>query len=168
MKILIVDDIKENLKLLCVFLEPYGHCDMASDGQMAVALFESGFADSAPYDLVLLEIAMLGTDGQEALKRMRQIEKENAVPSEEQTPIIMVTAVDASVEVAVVFEHGCTDLINKPISRGKLLAKLSEHGLIPSLWWKGNRQTNKEPTPNGVQTELLEERYRGQRTKRRI
>ncbi|MBF0437284.1 MAG: response regulator [Magnetococcales bacterium] len=139
MKILIVDDVLENRILLNSFLKSYGYCDLVDNGTSAVVMFVSGFEEEEPYDLILLDIAMPGMDGQEILRRMREIERENGVTSEEQTPIIMVTAVDATTEVAEAFQGGCTGYLNKPISRAKLLVKLSELGLISSDWWKENR-----------------------------
>ena len=137
MNILIVDDLLHNCKLLSNILKPYGHCDTADSGQQAVDLFESALEEGTPYDLVLLDIMMPEMDGQEVLKHMRRIEKEYGIEPREETIIIMVTAVDAKTEVEEAFERGgCTDYLNKPVSSGKLLVKLSEHGLIPSDWWK--------------------------------
>ena len=137
MNTLVVDDLFHNRKQLRDILKPYGHCDTADNGQQAVDLFESALEEGEPYDLVLLDIQMPEMDGQEALKRMRQIEKEYDVAPKNESIIIMVTAVDAETEVAEAFElGGCTDYLNKPISGGKLLVKLSEHGLIHSNWWK--------------------------------
>ena len=137
MKILVVDDQLPNRKLLSDILKPYGHCDTVNRGQSAVDLFDAALGEGEPYILVLLDIMMPKMDGQETLKRMRQVEKEYDVEPGKEATIIMVTAVDAKAEVAEAFEQGgCTDYLNKPISRGQLLVKLSEHGLIPSDWWQ--------------------------------
>ncbi|MBF0161854.1 MAG: response regulator, partial [Magnetococcales bacterium] len=42
MNILIVDDLLNNRKLLRDTLKPYGQCDMVSDGQEAIEMFEGG------------------------------------------------------------------------------------------------------------------------------
>lgn len=138
MNILIVDDVLENRKLLGEILESFGECDLVENGQSALELFAGMLSEEGhSYDLVLLDIAMPVMDGQEALKSMRQIEADHVIPEEEQSVIIMVTAVDATNEVNEAFqEGGCTDYINKPISQGKLLSKLSEHKLIAADWWK--------------------------------
>jgi two-component system, chemotaxis family, chemotaxis protein CheY len=138
MKILVVDDLLENRKLLSTLLKSIGQCDTADEGQSAVDMFEGEIEEGVPYDIILLDIAMPIMDGQEALKQMRKIEKEKALELEKPTPIIMVTAVDAKAEVAEAFESGCTDYINKPISKAKLFTKLSALGLIPSDWFKEN------------------------------
>lgn len=138
MKVLIVDDILENRKLLWELLKNHGLCDMSGDGQEALEMFEGAITlEQEPYDLVLLDIAMPEMDGQEVLVRMRQIERGNGIAPEGQTAIIMVSAVDASSEVEKAFKvGGCTDFLHKPISRGRLMVKLSEHGLIPPNWWE--------------------------------
>lgn len=137
MKCLIVDDQIENRMVLAKIIEPYGNCDLVVDGAEAVELFRLELEDGHPYDLVLLDIMMPIMDGQEALKAIRRTETKAGIPPEKRATIMMVTAVDASSEMRKAFEEGhCTDYINKPISRGKLLVKLAEHHLIPDTWWK--------------------------------
>lgn len=138
MKILIVDDVLENRKLLWGFLKNHGACDMSGDGQEALDMFAGAITlEQKPYDLVLLDISMPGMDGQEVLVQMRQIERDNGLDPKGQAAIIMVSAVDARSEVEQAFKiGGCTDFLHKPISRGQLMVKLSEHGLIPSNWWE--------------------------------
>ncbi|MEO5345808.1 MAG: response regulator [Magnetococcus sp. YQC-9] len=139
MNVLIVDDIPENRSLLADILKPFAHCDVATNGQEAVEIFEAELVDGTPYDLVLLDIMMPIMDGQEALKKMRALEQEFQVTEENRAAIIMVTAVDALSEITEAFDvGGCTDYLNKPITRGKLLVKLSDLDLIPKDWWKGD------------------------------
>ncbi|MBF0614598.1 MAG: response regulator [Magnetococcales bacterium] len=137
MNTLIVDDIPENRALLADILKPFSHCDVATNGMEAVEIFEAELMDGNPYDLVLLDIMMPIMDGQEALKRMRALEESLQIHEDNRTAIIMVTAVDAMSEISEAFDiGGCTDYLNKPITRGKLLVKLAEHDLIPKEWWK--------------------------------
>ncbi len=137
MNALLVDDIEENRMLLSNILQPYGHCDVATNGQEAVEIFEAELLDGNPYDLVLLDIMMPVMDGQEALKKIRALERAHNIPEEDRAVITLATAVDAMSEVNEAFEKGgCNDYLHKPITRGKLLVKLSEHNLIPKDWWK--------------------------------
>ncbi|MBF0615153.1 MAG: response regulator [Magnetococcales bacterium] len=136
MKVLIVDDSEESIMVFSSFIKPFLNCDVAKDGKEAVDKFKSALINGVPYALVLLDIVMPLMDGQEALKRMRQIEKKHKA---KHTIIIMTTAVDAQSEIEKALKNGkCTDYLNKPITRGKLLVKLHEHKLIPDGWWKSS------------------------------
>jgi two-component system, chemotaxis family, chemotaxis protein CheY len=131
MKILIVDDVFENRKLLQDLLAEQGECEMVSNGQDALDLFEASITDDTRYDLVLLDIMMPGIDGQEVLKIMRAKESELGVPAENETAIIMITAVNAPRHVLdAFFKGGCTDYIAKPVSRETLFNKLKEYNLL--------------------------------------
>ncbi|MBF0192011.1 MAG: response regulator [Magnetococcales bacterium] len=137
MNVLIVEDNEENRIVLARFLRPYARCDMAKDGQEAIQRFEAALDAGSRYDLVLLDIVMPIMDGQEALKAMRAMEQARAIPRDRETVIIMTTSVDARSEIVEAEEQGkCTDYLNKPIGRARLLVKLSELKLIPQDWWK--------------------------------
>ncbi|MBF0147970.1 MAG: response regulator [Magnetococcales bacterium] len=136
MKCLIVDDQIENRMVLAKIMEPYAQCDQAIDGAEAVELFTLHLNEGTPYELVLMDIMMPVMDGQEALRKMRELEDEAGILQENQSAIVMVTAVDATSEMKRAFEEGrCTGYINKPINRGKILVKLSELGISPKVWW---------------------------------
>ncbi|MBF0142509.1 MAG: response regulator [Magnetococcales bacterium] len=130
MKILIADDELVNRKLLRDYLKAFGHCDMTSDGKAALELFIADLEDGDPYDLVLLDIVMPVMDGQKTLTRMRAVEKRLA-PEARETPIIMVTGMDSSLQaMEAYFKGGCTDYLTKPVTRDSLLEKLRKLRLI--------------------------------------
>ena len=129
MNILIADDLLNNRKLLVDILKPYGQCDTVSDGQEAVEAFEEGLVDDNPYALVLLDLLMPRLNGQQALEKMRRIEREQQVSKE--AIIIMVTAVDAPQNVLKAFyQGGCDDYLVKPINQEDLINKLKSYNLI--------------------------------------
>ncbi|MBF0193824.1 MAG: response regulator [Magnetococcales bacterium] len=131
MKILIVDDVFENRKLLQDLLVDKGQCELVSNGQDALDLFEAAIEDGTCYDLVLLDIMMPGLDGQDVLKIMRSTESEQGIDAKDEAVIIMVTAVNAPRHVLdAFFQGGCTDYIAKPISRDALFDKLQEYKLL--------------------------------------
>jgi adenylate cyclase len=111
-KILIVDDVPQNVRLLEAVLEPRGYDVVsATDGDRALALVES-----ARPDLVLLDVMMPPPDGYAVCRRLRERE-ETAV-----LPVIMVTANPA--EKAKAIEAGADDLIAKPFSHDELLTRV--------------------------------------------
>ncbi len=131
MKILIVDDLYDNRTLLAQILLPFGQCDMAVNGVEALQLVEEAFEKSDPYNLILLDIMMPIMEGQEALKKIREMERELGIEGAKETVIIMITALDMPNVVTEAFFKGyCTDFMDKPILRVKLLNKLKEYNLI--------------------------------------
>ncbi len=131
MKTLIVDDLIENRMVLYGLIKPYGYSDMVVNGKDAVELFESALMEGKSYDLVLLDIMMPVMGGQEALKKMRKIEKDNLITQEEKAVIIMVTAKSSLSDISEAFEDGeCNDYIIKPVIREELLERLEAYNLI--------------------------------------
>ena len=112
-RILVVDDVPENVRLLEAVLEAQGHDVVsATDGQTALEL-----AVSAEPDLVLLDVMMPPPDGLEVCKRLRE-DEETAV-----LPVIMLTASVGSEKLTAI-EAGADDFIPKPFNRDELLTRI--------------------------------------------
>lgn len=125
MKILLVDDSLSILTLLRDYLKQYGSCDFAINGKMAVELFTSEMKKGDPYDLVLLDVLMPVMDGQRALIKMRTVEKALGKGDVANTPIVMLTSLDSSLQVMdAYFSGGCTGYIIKPVTKQGLLDRL--------------------------------------------
>jgi len=111
-RILVVDDVPQNVRLLQAVLEPRGYDVVsATEGERALALVES-----AKPDLVLLDVMMPPPDGYAVCRRIRERE-ETAV-----LPVIMITADPG--EKAKAIEAGADDLIAKPFSHDELLTRV--------------------------------------------
>lgn len=112
-RILVVDDLSDNLFLLQTVLEAEGYeVDTANNGSLALSKVE----DSPP-DLILLDVMMPDMNGYEVTQQIRQNEN---VPF---IPILLVTAhedADAMEGLAL----GANDFIRKPIEFDKLLARI--------------------------------------------
>ncbi|PSB21055.1 response regulator [filamentous cyanobacterium CCP1] len=112
-RILVVDDLSDNLFLLQTVLEAEGYeVDTANNGSLALSKVE----DSPP-DLILLDVMMPDMNGYEVTQQIRQNEN---VPF---IPILLVTAhgeADAVQGLAL----GANDFIRKPIEFDKLLARI--------------------------------------------
>jgi DNA-binding response OmpR family regulator len=112
-RILVVDDVPENVRLLEAVLDAHGYeVVSATDGQAALDL-----AVSARPDLVLLDVMMPPPDGLAVCKRLRAME-ETAV-----LPVIMLTASEGS-EKTTAIEAGADDFLSKPFNREELLTRI--------------------------------------------
>lgn len=119
---LIVDDDAAGRRLLKHFLAPYGHCDLAFDGQQAVEAFELALETGPRYDLACLDIMMPGTSGHEVLQAIRQLESRRGIFGSEGTKIVMVTALNDPRHCIQAFNEGCESYVTKPIRQERLLA----------------------------------------------
>lgn len=112
-RILVVDDIEDNLSLLQAVLTEEGYeVDIAKDGNSALAKIEA----RSP-DLVLLDAMMPKMDGYEVTRRIRQNKKLPFIP------ILLITAYeDANVPEGL--DLGANDFIRKPIDYDELMARI--------------------------------------------
>jgi adenylate cyclase len=112
-RILVVDDVAENVKLLDVLLTSSGYEVLsAGDGASALELVAS-----AQPDLVLLDVRMPPPDGYAVCRQLREHE-ETAV-----LPVIMLTAEPDS-EKTRALEAGADDFIAKPFDHDELFARV--------------------------------------------
>ena len=131
LKMLIVEDDFISRRILQGLLSPYGYCDMAKDGMEAIHAFYLAWEEQAPYDLICLDVMMPEMDGQEALQRIRDMEKEMGVIGSQEVKVIMVTALDDMKNIIKAFhEGGATAYIVKPISKNSLINEMINLGLI--------------------------------------
>ncbi len=130
MKFLVVDDDFDSRRLVQKILHPYGYVDIATDGEEGVQAFNSALKDGEPYDVVTLDILMPNADGQQALREIREIEKEEGVPPEKAVKVIMISGLDDSQEVHDAFFLGdAVSFIVKPIRRQLLLDEIEKLGV---------------------------------------
>jgi DNA-binding response OmpR family regulator len=112
-RILVVDDLPENVRLLEAVLTPRGYeVTGAPDGETALALVEREVPD-----LVLLDVLMPGLDGYEVCERLRGREETALLP------IVMVTSSEGSEKVRAI-EAGADDFIQKPFDHQELLTRV--------------------------------------------
>ncbi len=131
MRVLIVEDDFTSRKLMQTILSPYGECDVAVNGREAVDAFQNALNNANPYDLVCMDIMMPEMDGQEALKQIRAIEREQGVRASDEVKVVMTTALDDPKNVVeAYYKGGATSYIPKPIDRQLFIHLLRNLGLI--------------------------------------
>ncbi|MCJ8347784.1 response regulator [bacterium] len=131
-RILIVEDDIVSRKLLKKTLEPYGPCDIATNGLEALSAFASSLHSREYYDLICLDIMMPKLNGLETLKQIREIEKTSQIPSEDAVKILMTTILADPYHVLSSFREGCEAYLTKPFKRSLVIAELIGLDLIQS------------------------------------
>ena len=131
MKMLIVEDDFTTRKILLKFLQPYGDCDVAVDGQEALVAYKEALACGDPYNLICLDIMMPELDGHGVLRSIREIESGTGIVPTQGVKIVMTTALGDSSNVLGAFKGGCEGYVVKPIDKQRLLAELRKLRLIP-------------------------------------
>jgi len=113
-RILVVDDIAANLRLLeAKLLAEYYEVALASSGAEALAIAE----DWAP-DVILLDVMMPGMDGFEVCRRLK------AMGATAHVPVVMITALVDQAERVRGLESGADDFLSKPVDDQALFARL--------------------------------------------
>jgi CheY-like chemotaxis protein len=116
-KILIVDDVPMNIKLLTDALEaPDYEILVTTQGETALQI-----AQSENVDLILLDVIMPHMDGYEVCTRLK------ANPATQHIPVIFITARDDEADEARGLELGGVDYITKPISPPIVQARIKTH-----------------------------------------
>jgi two-component system, cell cycle response regulator len=113
-RILVVDDIPANVKLLEVrLLAEYFEVLTASSGREALEACENG-----KVDVVLLDVMMTEMDGFEVCRRIK------ADPATSHIPVVMVTALDQKSDRVRGLEAGADDFLTKPVNDLQLMTRV--------------------------------------------
>jgi len=112
-RILIVDDVQENLDLMEAILISKGfNVIMAHNGAQGLEIIENELPD-----LVLLDVMMPLMDGFEVTRRVR------ANPNLPYIPIVLVTALQDHDAILTGLEAGADEFLSKPFSQPELVAR---------------------------------------------
>jgi len=113
-RILVVDDIPANVKLLeARLLAEYFDVMTAADGYEALAICERH-----QVDLILLDIMMPGIDGFEVCERLKASQKTAHIP------VVMVTALDQPADRVRGLKAGADDFLTKPVNDLQLISRV--------------------------------------------
>ena len=112
MRVLIVEDEPKMSKLLARGLSEEGHAaDVAATGEEALWM-----AGTERYDVIVLDVMLPGLDGFATCRELRA--------REIWTPVLMLTARDATEDRIEGLDTGADDYLVKPFAFGELLARL--------------------------------------------
>ncbi|MCV9965597.1 PleD family two-component system response regulator [Pararhizobium sp. BT-229] len=113
-RILVVDDIPANVKLLeARLVAEYFDVLTAADGYEALAICEK-----QSVDLILLDIMMPGIDGFEVCERLK------SNPRTAHIPVVMVTALDQPSDRVRGLKAGADDFLTKPVNDLQLMSRV--------------------------------------------
>ena len=129
MRILLVEDDERITKALAEALMDHHYVvDVVHDGQMGWE-----FAESAAYDVIILDVMLPGLSGIQFCQRLRQQGKS--------TPVLILTAKDTSADKVLGLDVGADDYVIKPFDLQELLARVrallrrGNSALPPVLEW---------------------------------
>ncbi len=130
MKCLVIDDDFDSRRLLQKILHPFAYVDVATDGEEGVLAFHQALKENEPYQLITLDLVMPNSDGQQALREIREIEKEMGIAQKDGVKIIVVSGLDDNREIHDAFFLGnATSYMMKPVRRQVLLEEVENLGL---------------------------------------
>jgi two-component system sensor histidine kinase/response regulator len=115
--LLVVDDVPDNLDVLVELLSDNYQVRAANSGERALKILDSG---KIP-DLILLDVMMPEMDGFEVCRRIK------ANPASADIPVIFLTAMSESTDVAKGFALGAVDFVTKPADPPILRARIDTH-----------------------------------------
>lgn len=130
-KVLVVEDDFFSRQLLIELLsDHFDTCHMAVNGNEAIEAFLRSVEENEPYDLICLDIMMPELNGQEALQKIRKIEKDKGIGGVDMVKVIMTTALNSPKDIMGAFmKGGCEGYLTKPIDLDKLNEYLKKFGL---------------------------------------
>jgi two-component system copper resistance phosphate regulon response regulator CusR len=112
MRILLVEDERKVAEMVSRGLKAERYAvDVAENGGAGWAM-----AEATKYDLVILDLGLPGMDGSEVLRRIRAHDL--------RTPILVLTARDATSSKVENFEAGADDYLTKPFAFAELVVRI--------------------------------------------
>jgi diguanylate cyclase (GGDEF)-like protein len=114
-RILVVDDVKDNVTVLSDWLERKGYqVEAANNGEQALQKVQA-----SPPDLILLDVLMPDLDGIEVARRLREAKELKRVP------IILLTARRSTADKVRGLKAGADDYITKPFDFEEVDARIT-------------------------------------------
>lgn len=126
MKILIIDDISANRRMLSALLARHGECLGAGSGKEGIAAFQRAWQEGNPFDIACFDIMMPDMDGLTVLERLRKIEDAMGLTPEQKIHALIVSSLDESKYQSRARALGCDAYLVKPIMSKVLFETLKK------------------------------------------
>lgn len=132
-KILIVDDITENIQVVANVLRDEGYnLSYARNGKTALERVEQ-----TDFDLILLDVMMPEMDGFEVCDKLKANNKTSEIP------IIFLTGKADNKSIVEGFKHGGVDYITKPFNADELKVRVQIHISLRNAYEKLDTESKK-------------------------
>ncbi len=119
-RVLIVDDNATNRQIFKEMAESWGlEASEAKDAEQAVEIMDSASRDACPFDIMLLDCSMPGTDGFSLARKV------NTLDQERRTRIILLTSMGEKGDISRCKELGIAGYLLKPIRQSELLEAIT-------------------------------------------
>src|SRR5688500_1059844 len=111
MRLLVIEDEHDLLRVIQQSLEEEGFAvDTAMDGEVGLSK-----ANSWDYDAIILDLMLPRLDGFSVLRELRKTKR---------TPVLLLTARDATADKVKGFDSGADDYVTKPFEIDELVARV--------------------------------------------
>jgi two-component system chemotaxis response regulator CheY len=130
MRILVVEDDYISRRLLCRYLDSYGVCEEAVNGNEAVDVVRRAISANEYFGLICLDIMMPGMDGQQTLVAIREMEAENGMPLGCGAKVVMTSALEDDQSIMKALNASADGYVAKPIEKRRFIETLKETGLL--------------------------------------
>ena len=152
-RLLVVDDLQENIVLLQALLEQSGYTQVmaTSDPRRVVPMH-----DEFRFDLILLDLQMPGMDGFEVMEALRELEPEGYLP-------VLVITGHPGLKLRAI-EAGARDFVSKPFDMVELQARIRNLLLVRLLYRRlsgYNRELELAVAERTGELRASEARFRG-------
>lgn len=144
-RLLIVDDEQYNLQLLMRLFGQLCDVDEAKNGKQALALLEK-----KEYDVVLLDIMMPEMNGLEVLDYIR------ATHDISELPVVLISAMNQTSQVARGIQMGANDYITKPIDVDVVLARVNTQIQLKALIDERQRMIARLQSANELKARMMQ------------
>jgi two-component system chemotaxis response regulator CheY len=132
MRALIVEDDPLSSKILLKVLSAYGQCDVAVNGKDAVDAYQRSLEEASPYSLICMDIMMPELNGQEALRRIRELEQKAGIAADDMVKVVMTTSLNGTEQASqALFKGGASAYFVKPLQLDNFIQELKSINVIP-------------------------------------